>query len=293
MEIIRIDKLQNHFFTKIIGTIIVAIAFLTIKMKNCTLILFLFLTTFGFSQKAQFTIYVPIDVPEKKVMTEMQTSAGIGFSFAYKPVFGLPMLAEFKTSFGTYATQNYSNDVPLYEGYSATKVHSSYNNRFNKYLLGTKWFIGYDFRTIRAFITPQIGLANFRTATSINFNAPNGKDNQFHKVAQRNMNPVFGIEIGTEIILNNVFKSIKGNYKHRIQLSASFLRGFNSFSYTNVNDMFDANTVTNDQLKENTTYINLPNDYVYENYYTELYKTKLSMWGINIGYVINISGDEE
>jgi hypothetical protein len=105
-----------------------------------------------------------------------------------------------------------------------------------KYLIGTKWLIGYDIKTIRAFVTPQIGLANFRTISSYNFNDPNSQNQTGHKVAQRNLNPVFGLEVGTEIVLNNIFKKkITGKTKHRLLLSASFLQGFGDFKYCNVN----------------------------------------------------------
>ena len=35
------------------------------------------------------------------------------------------------------------------------------------------------------------------------------------------------------------------------------------------------------------------NKYIYENYYTEVYTSKLKMWGLNIGYVINFEPKDE
>lgn len=265
-------------------------------MRKFLLILSILITSFSFTQKSQFALYLPIDVPNKTTMPNMNTAVGIGFSFGYRPVFGFPMIAEIKSSFGTYGSEYRSANVQLYDNSPMTKVNSDFRSRFNKYLIGTKWLIGYDFRTIRAFITPQIGLANFRTISSYNFDDPNNQNQTGRKLAQRNMNPIYGIEIGTEIVLNDIFKKkITGKTKHRLLLSASFLQGFGNFSYCNVNNMFDANALDHNGvvLNDEATYIALPNKYVYENYYTELYTSKLKMWGLNIGYVINFNEEVE
>ena len=266
------------------------------NMKTLLVLLTLIISLKSISQKSQFAFYLPIDVPVKTVMPNMNTAVGFGFSFGYRPVFGFPMIAEFKSSFGTFASEYRSAQVQLYDNNPTTNVHSEFKSRFNKYLIGTKWLIGYDIKTIRAFVTPQIGLANFRTISSYNFNDPNSQNQTGHKVAQRNLNPVFGLEVGTEIVLNNIFKKkITGKTKHRLLLSASFLQGFGDFKYCNVNNMFDANALDHNGvvIKEDAIYTALPNKYIYENYYTEVYTSKLKMWGLNIGYVINFEPKDE
>ncbi|MBI1836137.1 MAG: hypothetical protein HYR91_02610 [Flavobacteriia bacterium] len=265
-------------------------------MKKLILLFTLFVSFYSNSQKSQFAFYLPIDIPNKNIMPNMNTAVGFGFSFGYRPVFGFPMIAEFKSSFGNYASEYHSTKVLLYNNSPATNVHAEFKSRFNKYLVGTKWLIGYDINTFRGFVTPQIGLANFRTISSYNFDDPNSQNHSGHKVVQRNLNPVYGLEIGTEIILNNIFKKkITGNTKHRLLLSVSFLQGFGNFSYCNVNNMFDVNALDHNGvvIKEESIYTALPNKYIYENYYTEVYTSKLKMWGINIGYIINLDGENK
>ncbi len=263
-------------------------------MKKILLFILLFASDFGFSQKTQFCLYTPIDVPIRSIMPNMRVNLGFGASFAYRPIFGFPMLAEIKTSFGRYATQTTTESVQLYQNYKATNVHSSYASKFNKYLIGTKWLIGYDIHTIRGFITPQIGLANFRTISSYNFNDPNSKNYSGKHVDLRNLGGVYGGEIGFEILLNNVFKKkMSSNVKHRLLVSGSILRGFTTFQYTNTNYMQDLNTASHLNGDANSLYIYLQNKYSYANNVTEVYSSKLFMWGINIGYVINFEQKDE
>lgn len=258
--------------------------------------LFLFIHSWNncLAQKVQIGFYVPIDVPDKAVMPSMQTNVGLGFSIGYRPIFGFPMITELKTSFGGYASKSKSSQSPLYDYYDLTTVNSTFKSKFNKYLLGTKFLIGRDFRTIRGYITPQIGLASFKTSNSYKFNDPNNETQESRKIVQRDLTSVYGIEIGTEIILNDLFSKIQGDFQHRITISASFLQGFNRISYTNVKNVFDVNMVeNNEEFITNPSFVYLPNDYIYENYMTEIYRTKLSAWGLNVGYIINISGWED
>jgi hypothetical protein len=258
-------------------------------MKHLVFFLVL-ISSSNFAQQAQLSVFLPLDSPLKTVMPQMRTNVGLGVSVAYRPVFGFPLFGEFKASFGSYASKSYSSMVSLYEGYDPFKVNASFSSALNKYLLGSKFVLGHDFRALRGFATPQIGLASFRTTNSYNFTDYDNSPKQNSYTAQRNVNTVYGLEVGTEIILNAVFKKMKGTFKHRIAISASFVQGFNAFKYTNVKHVFDTNvTPMEDQL----TYVSLPNNYVYENNVTELYKTKLSMWGINVAYVLHIPYGED
>lgn len=267
------------------------------KYSNLALfgfLLFILVESNSFAQKMQASLFITTDIPDKAIMPEMQTNIGWGLSFGYRPIFGFPMIAEAKASWGLNASTSKNQDVLFQGNTQSTNIHSTYNSKMNKYLIGAKWLIGYDIKTFRGFVTPQIGLANFKTLVNISYSDDNNRQQTDRQVSHRNLTPVYGGEIGLEILLNNIFpKKINGKEKHRIVLSMNLLRSFGYARYLNVNNMFDISDGHGYTINENSEYLPIKNDYSYSSFYAEKYKTRLQFSGFNIGYIINIGYDED
>lgn len=257
-----------------------------------TIILFIFyMTSFSaISQKSQFAFFAPFDSPVKSVMPNMRTNAGIGFSYAYRP-YDIPIMGEIKVSFGSYAGRNYYESYNLYEYYDPTRVTFNYKNKMNKYLIGAKYHIGYDFRAVRGFVSPQIGFVTFKTKNSYSYTDPNNNSKSDNNLAKFSVCGIYGGEVGVEIDLNSIFTTaIKSDVHHHVFISASIYKGFKEVKYTNVRNIQTIENIdpsSGISLEDHSTYVAFSNNYFYDDKVTAVYTSKFLTWGINVGYIIN------
>ena len=251
--------------------------------------LLLSLGSYCFSQKAELGLYVPIDLPNKTNMPKMSTAGGFGVSFGYSPLFLTPFYIEAKTSFSNYSSQNLQQTYQFDDG-SQTITNVSYSSGMSKYLLGAKTMIGQDFRAVRGFITPQIGLASMRTKIVIaDPQDADGCQPLDRNVSQRFTGAIYGGEIGAEIALEKLFRKITIENAHKLYFSMSYLRGMNHFEYVNVKYMQDEvhNTMTTHPKGDiNASFINVYTNNIHEHKIAELYHTPFEMIGINFGYIV-------
>jgi len=251
---------------------------------------FSFVSLFSFTQKGQIGAFIPIDSPIKSIMPNMNTNIGFGIQGSYSPFYGAPFYIELKGSWGTYSQKSLEQTY-FFSDSSQTATNVNYKSSLRKYLLGTKFMIGNDFRAVRGFITPQVGLAKYRT--NIVITDPSDVDDckpLDRKTTQKDIGFVYGGELGVEISLDRIFKTFEDENKHKLLISGSFLNGFNHFEYANVRYMKDevhGTNVTHADADINTTFINLSTNELHEHKIGELYHTSLMNWGINIGYVYN------
>ena len=113
-------------------------------------------------QRFQLGAYMPIDFPDKSIMPKMSVNGGLGVVGAYSPIYGSPFYIELKGSWGVYSSKTLQQTYAFANG-SQTTTDVTYSSSMNKYLLGFKYMIGKDFRAVRGFITPQIGVATFKS----------------------------------------------------------------------------------------------------------------------------------
>ena len=260
-------------------------------MKRALLFLtFSFVSIFSNSQKGQIGAFIPIDSPIKSVMPNMGTNIGFGLQGSYSPFHGSPFYIELKGSWGTYS-QKSLDQTYYFSDNSQTITNVHYKSSMRKYLLGTKFMVGHDFRMVRGFITPQIGLTKFRTniviedTSSVDDCKPLDR-----KTTQKDIGFVYGGELGIEISLDRFNKNHSDENKHKLVISGSYLAGFDHFEYVNVKYMKDevhGTNVTHADADINSTFINLSTNEIHEHKIAELYHTSLMYWGINIGYVYN------
>lgn len=122
--------------------------------------------------------------------------------------------------------------------------------------------IGNDFRAVRGFITPQIGLSKYRT--NIVITDPAAVDDckpLDRKTTQQDIGFVYGGELGIEISFYRIFKTFENENKHKLMISGSYLAGFNHFEYVNVKctkDEIHGTNVTHADADLNSTLIYLP-----------------------------------
>jgi hypothetical protein len=257
-------------------------------MRKFLLFLFIIVQSDSFAQKAQFDLFTSIDIPNKTQMPSMQNVFSVGLGFGYRPFFGVPMLLEFKAAMGRYASESEKWKYYLYENHGTTTVRFNYSSELNKFLLGSKWLIRHDFRTFRAYATPQIGLVTLKTLNGHSYDDPNDENHTKSFTSQRNTKSVYGGELGFEIVLNDLFKNkMKKNNTHRVHISATFLRSFKEVGYTNVNELINQYSLTEEQVNSGN-YVHMKNDLFVDDYALEVHQAKLAMWGINIGYIFNI-----
>ena len=243
--------------------------------------------------RTQFGAHITIDSPFKSVMPDMSTTGMFAISLGHSPFLGSPVYFEFKAAWGGYSTE-YSKDIYYAKNEWWYTAEASYNSGFQKYLLGSKLMAGKEFRTIRGFATPQIGLLRMRSKTTVTYWDGTGTiwDNDGNddgsktasKTPVKQTGWVYGGEIGAEITLDKLFK-IKGDKNtFRLVLSGSFLRGFKDYTYTDVNNMLSQSDLE-DQNPADFVLMSHPN--VDEVKYVKTSTSKLQLWGINIGVNVN------
>lgn len=259
-------------------------------MKKLILSSVCFISFIANSQHGQIGVFVPIDIPVKSEMPKMGTNVGIGFSAAYSPFFTAPVFLELKTSWGSYSAKTLQQTY-MFDNGSQTTTDVSYTSSLHKYLLGTKVMLGRDYKAVRGFVTPQIGVANFRTKIVIA--DPQDEDDckpLDRETTQKFAGFVYGGEIGAQISMEKLFKGISSENTHKLFISASYLAGFDHFEYVNVRYMQDEvhDTQTSHSSGDiNASFINVTTNQIHEHKIAEVYHTNLRMIGINIGYVIN------
>lgn len=259
-------------------------------MKIRLLFLFILVAVCSFSQKGQFGMYLPVDFPDKSVMPKMSPNIGFGFSGGFSPFERTPFFIEMKASWGSYSSKTLEQTY-MFEDSSKTTVDVSYRSSLHKYLIGTKIMIGHSYRPIRGFITPQVGVANFKTNIVI-YDPEDEDDCQAleRKRTQHFAGFVYGGEIGAEVDLSRIFTKMAEENKHKLLLSASYLAGFEMFEYVNIRYMQDEvhdMNVVHDDRDINATFVNVSTNSLHEHKIAELYHTPLRFWGFNLGYVCN------
>lgn len=259
-------------------------------MKIILPFLFAVISIITFAQRGQFGMYIPVDIADKNLMPKMETNVGFGISTGYSPFHRAPFFIELKGSWGSYSIETLKQTY-LFTNGTQTTVDVSYKSSFNKYLLGTKFMIGHDFRSVRGFITPQIGVGKFKT--NIVISDPQDEDDcraLERKTTQKDAGFVYGGEIGAEISLDRIFKKFETENKHKLILSANYLAGFNHFEYVNVRymtDEVDGTNLTHADADLKATFINVSTNSLHEHKIAEMYYTPLRFIGFNIGYVFN------
>lgn len=259
-------------------------------MKTILPVLFILVSTCSICQLGQFGMYVPVDFPDKNVMPKMGTNVGFGISGGYSPLPSAPFYIEMKASWGSYSMKTLEQTYEFEDG-SQTTVNVNYKSSLHKYLIGSKFMIGNNYKAFRGFITPQIGVANFKT--NIVINDPQDEDDckaLERKRTQHFAGFVYGGEIGGEIDLSRIFRKVEEENTHKLVISASYLAGFGMFKYVNVRYMEDEvhdMDVMHDDRDINATFINVSTNSLHEHKIAELYQTPLRFWGFNLGYIYN------
>jgi len=266
-------------------------------MKYIYLLCF-FIPSFTFAQKAQLGMYFTADFPMHSVMPKMSTNAGVGLQFAYKPISRFPMMLELKGSIGSYSNRVLQQTY-VFTNNSSTTVDVTYRSSMNKVLFGTKFHIGHEYRSVRGFITPQIGAAFMRSRIVIADPADVDDCKALErKTTQGQSGFVYGGEAGIEVDMSRLFRGVSTQNKHHLYASVNFMKSFAPFEYVNVKYMKDhdheammnGNTetqTTEDGRDINTTFINVSTNSLHEHKIAELYRTNIQMIGFNVGYVFN------
>ena len=237
------------------------------------------------AQQNQLSFYTLFDSPMKSVMPKMNDDFGIGFSYGYQPSQSVPLVVEIDMNHSANSYKSYSKQMPFTDG-SVENYKDYYKTHLNKYLLGTKWFIGREYTIFKFFITPQIGVVSFNSTLKYpNFYKAKNSSGDYpdiYKKFQRSACTVYGGQIGFELHINNLLRKTQNN-DHRIQCSFSLLESFSTLKYINLRNVQDYPNESNLSPEELLIFPN--NEIIYNSISTEYYKTKLKLWGIHIGYV--------
>jgi hypothetical protein len=237
---------------------------------------------------SQFSLILNVDSPVKGIMPDMSTTGLFGLGFGQSPFYGSPMFIEFKAFWGNYGkeTQNnvyYERDGWLYP------ADSRYMSGYQKYLLGTKFMLGKDFRTIRAFGTPQIGLLRMRSKVIINWTEDGTVDenglgtNEARKTFVAETGFVYGGEAGVEIAIDKLLKIPSDNHVFRLVVSGSYVMSNNEYQFADVDRMISTPSVPDN----GNTYVLASHPKQWEEFSTEIHSSPLALWGINVGLIIN------
>ncbi|HLP56717.1 MAG TPA: hypothetical protein VK151_16890 [Fluviicola sp.] len=261
-------------------------------------ILFAFVPFVSVAQRAQIGTYFTCDIPNKSIMPKMSTNAGLGLQFAYKPVQRIPLMIEFKGSLGMYSNRTLQQTY-YFDSLNKTTTDVTYSSAMNRIGIGTKFYLVNDYRTVRPFITPQVGMAFMRSKIVVA--DPLDEDDceaLERKTTQRYSGFTYGGEAGVEVSMSHLFNINAEDNKHRLYASVTFMNSFNRFEYVNVKYMKDhdhaamtsgtGGTSTADGDRDiNGKFINVSTNSIHEHKIAELYNTNLQFWGFNIGYTFN------
>ncbi len=261
-------------------------------------ILFAFVPIFSFAQRAQIGTYFTCDIPNHTIMPKMSGNFGLGLQFAYKPIQRIPVLLELKGSVGSYSNRTLKQTY-YFDSVSSTTTNVTYSSAMNRLNFGAKIYFANEYRAFRPYLTPQVGMAFMRSKIVIA--DPQDQDDckaLERKTTQRYSGFTYGGELGLEVSMNQLFKNVESENKHRLYASVTFMNSFNTFEYVNVKYMQDHDhaamtggstevITTEDGRDINTTFINVSTNSLHEHKIAELYRTQLQFWGFNIGYTFN------
>jgi len=239
-------------------------------------------------RESQFSMLLNIDSPLKGTMPEMPTTGLFGVGFGQSPFYGSPMFIELKVSWGNYSSETQKNVYYEKDGW-LYPAESQYVSGYQKYLLGTKFMVGKDFRAVRAFGTPQFGLLRMRSKVTINWTEDGTLDengqgpNEARSKIVAETGFVYGAEAGIEIGIDKLLKLASDKNVFRLVLSGSLLMSDNEYEYADLDRMVSKTALTDN----NTTHIQASHPKQWEEYSTEVYTSSLALWGVNIGLIIN------
>lgn len=224
----------------------------------------------------------------------MSTGGLFGISLAQSPFYGSPFYVELKAGWGSYAS-TFSNDIYYAKNGWWYSADASYKSNYQKFLVGAKAMIGKDFRTFRGFATPQFGLMRMASKTIVkywdgsnnNTNENSDGSSQVSKKAISQTGFCYGGEVGLDIAVQQLFNKGKENNTIKLHLSGSFLRGLKEYSYAHANKLLNPEQF-NDEGSNQTNFVLISHPNVDEVKYTEVYKSALQLWGINLGVSINL-----
>lgn len=230
-----------------------------------------------------------VDFPVKSTMSNMSANGGIGLQFAYSPFPSTPFYLELKSGWGLYSMQTLQQTF-IFDNGAQTTTDVSYTSKMSKYLFGFKTMIGHEYRLVRGFVTPQIGIA--RMSSKIAIADPEDEDDckvLDSKTTQRFIGAVYGGEAGVDLDLKLLTDKVDQG-EIILFAAASYLRGFKHFQYTNVKYMQDGphdTHVEHDDRDINAQFINLSTNQIHEHKIGELYHSALEMIGFNFGIKFN------
>ena len=256
---------------------------------------------FWAQERVQISLLSTVDSPFKVKTPYMNSSIGVGYELSYKLFEALPMYLDFENTFSYNSrlhfnrsrTIYFDNLLPFTHNYSA-----NYTTHLNKFLIGTKWVIGNDYRDYNVFITPQVGFMNFNATLSYDdvdhpywsnsrYNDYDQDDVQFHSHRDKFFRSnvfVFGGSTGVSFNMNDFF-GLNSKVRQRLFLRGSFYMSMpKKFSYTNMNYVLDQNN-SNSIIDQRLEYRTLPNNSnVNEIGQYPILVNQLMLWGIQIGY---------
>lgn len=243
--------------------------------------------------RTQIGASVLIDSPFKSIMPEMTTSGLFALSVGHSPFLGSPVYFEFKAAWGNYSSE-LSKDIYYAKNGWWYPAEANYNSGLQKYLLGAKVMAGKEFRHIRGFATPQIGLLRMRSKTTVTYwdgtNTIWNNDNNDDGSKTASKTPlsqtgwVFGGEVGSEILLDKLFKIKSDIPTFRLVISGSILRGFKDYTYADVDKMLNQQELGDE---DPSNYVQMSHPKVDEILYVKPTSSTFQTWGINIGLNIN------
>lgn len=249
------------------------------------------------AQNGQLGAFLQADIPDHTIMPKMSTNFGIGIQGGYQPFDHLPVVPEFKASIGTYSHRTLQQTY-IFDSTNSTTTDVTYSSAMNRMSFGTKVYLTHQYRAVRPFITPQVGMAFMRSRIVIA--DPQDEDDckpLDRKTTQRHSGFTYGGEAGVEIALDRLSgNGATGESRHKLYASVSFMQSFQPFEYVNVKYMQDHDhsamapgenhsSMSSDGREINTTFINVSTQNIHEHKIAELYRTQLRFWSIGIGYV--------
>jgi hypothetical protein len=237
---------------------------------------------------SQFTMLLNVDSPMKGVMPDMSTTGLFGVGFGQSPFYGSPFYIEFKAFWGNYGRETQNNVYYEKSGW-LYPADSRYASGYQKYLLGTKVMVGKDFRKVRAFVTPQIGLLRMRSRAIINWTEDGTVDdnglgpNEARKNFVAETGFVYGGEAGVEIAIDKLLKIPSDKQVFRLVISGSYIMSSNEYQYADVDKMISSAAVPDNSLN----YVQSSYPKQWEKYSAEVFSSTLALWGVNVGLIIN------
>jgi len=268
---------------------------MTIKFNYQTLNISLLYVLFyvvhpAIGQQWQLGTGISVHVPNKKVMPMMSVSGGLQLSLAYSPFYRSPFYVEYQPSWENYSFNCLDQTYQFDDG-SQTTTAVTYKSSISRHLLGLKTMVGGDFRLIRGFLTPQIGLMSYSSKIIIaDPKDTDGCQALDRKTTHRFTGGAYGGQMGLEIDLGRLFpQKFSEEQIHKLVLTGSYEKGFNHAEYVNIKYMEDAvhsSHVTHDDRDLNATFINVSTAAIHEHKIAEVYHSPAAYLGFSIGYRI-------